>query len=683
MEPKQADGLPRAETGEKPLPGPMLLAAEDTEAQAKARQALRERQQEWGSRGPVTPAPAPVPAPQPAPAVPVSAAPPAPAAPPVASPAPAPVASTPVFSTPAGTAPDSEAQAKARAALYQQMGLPPVPASPAPVAAPAAAPAPVTAAPDQPTDFRKVPQIKGIVIVGSLKEFKPDGVALSPGLNVKNNALLQRTQFARIAARYLDQPMDEARMRQFQREIILYYRKHDRPLVDVLYPEQDVSNGMLQVIVIEGRLKEIRVQDKQGNPYTNGWSGAKYIQDSVRLRTNDVISSSRVSKDLGWLNRNPFRTVEALYEPDRREYGMTALLLRVDEQRQWSADFGYEDSGSTITSEDRLIAGFTWGKAFGFEDNQFRYAFTFDPSFDLLRVHSASYYLPLPWHHGLRFSGYYLDVKGELGGGTTLSGSAYQGSMRYEVPLPSIGKFQQEASVGLDFKRSENNLFFNEVSFVNTPTEILQAAGGYSAVLRDSLGQTSLSIQGYYSPGGITDKNTDTAFDLARPLSKANYAYGRASAERLTTLPFGFNWIIRGIGQVADGNLLPSEQLGMGGYSSARGYEEREGNGDEGYFISNELRTPTINLSHFFTKKAAWEDKLQFLGFWDYGEISNVHLLSSEAPHYRFSSVGPGLRYTLSTHFSLRFDYGWQLHDSGLSPVRQHSRAHLGLTVTY
>jgi hemolysin activation/secretion protein len=202
-------------------------------------------------------------------------------------------------------------------------------------------------------------------------------------------------------------------------------------------------------------------------------------------------------------------------------------------------------------------------------------------------------------------------------------------------------------------------------------------------VVPDHWGQTSISIQGYYSPGGVTEKNSDQAFDLARPLSKASYVYGRFSLERATQLPGGFTWIIRAIGQVADGNLLPSEQLGMGGYATVRGYEEREGNGDEGYFISNELRTPAVNLSHLFSNRIPFDDRLQLLGFWDYGEIQNVKLLSSEKPEYHFSSVGPGLRYTLSKHFSLRFDYGWQLHDSGLSPVRQHSRAHLGVVATY
>jgi hemolysin activation/secretion protein len=536
-------------------------------------------------------------------------------------------------------------------------------------------------------DFRQVPKINGIVIVRSLKEFNPDGIPLKPGLTVTSSPLLETPQFARLADKFLNQPMSEARMRELQREIILYYRKHDRPLVDVLYPEQDVSNGMLQVIAIEGRLKEVKVQDAKGNPYTNGWSGLTFLRNSIQLRTNDVIAESVLVKDLDWLNRNPFREVEAIYEPDRREYGMSSVLLRVDEQRQWSADIGYEDSGSDVTSENRIIFGGTWGKAFGLKDNVFRYAFTADPSFQLLRVNSASYYLPLPWRHGLRLSGYYLNVTSDPGSGATLSGIAYQASMRYEVPLSSIGKFQHEAALGLDFKYNENNLFFGGIQQFNTPTEIFQIAANYSAVLPDRLGRTSFSAQGYYSPGNVTDLNTDTAFDASRPEAQAEYVYGRFALERLTHLPGNFYWILRGSGQIANGNLLASEQLGMGGYATVRGYEEREGNadndGDQGYFFSTELRTPPLSLVRLFRKTAALHDELQFLCFYDYGYVMAMQPISGQDPSVQMSSVGVGLRYTLARNFSLRFDYGWQLESTGLGPAGQDSRAHIGVVATY
>lgn len=552
---------------------------------------------------------------------------------------------------------------------------------------PGGTPAAETAPAEKSDDFRRVPKITGIVIVKSLKEFNPDGVPLKPGLTVTNSPLLETAQFARLADKFLNQPMNETRMRELQREIILYYRKHDRPLVDVLYPEQDVSNGMLQIIAIEGRLKEVKVQDAKGNPYTNGWSGLTFLRKSIQLRTNDVIAESVLVKDLDWLNRNPFREVEAVYEPDRREYGMSSILLRVDEQRQWSADVGYEDSGSDVTSENRIIFGGTWGKAFGLQDNVIRYAFTGDPSFQLLRVNSLSYFVPLPWRHGLRISGYYLNVKSAPDSGPTIEGIAYQASMRYEVPLPAIGKLQHEAAIGLDFKYNENNLFFGESQAANTPTEIFQIAANYSAVLPDRWGRTSLSGQGYYSPGDVTHLNTDSAFNDSRPDAQADYAYARFALERLTQLPGNFSWILRGSGQIANGNLLASEQLGMGGYATVRGYEEREGNtdndGDQGYFFSTELRTPPLSLTRLFKKTASLHDELQFLCFYDYGYVMAKQPISGQDPSVQLSSLGVGLRYQLARNFSLRFDYGWQLESTGLGPAGQDSRAHIGVVATY
>jgi hemolysin activation/secretion protein len=254
--------------------------------------------------------------------------------------------------------------------------------------------------------------------------------------------------------------------------------------------------------------------------------------------------------------------------------------------------------------------------------------------------------------------------------------------MRYEIPLPAIKKYQHEAALGIDFKSNENNLLFNATSVQNTPTEIFQIAGTYSSVLPDAWGQTSFNAQGYYSPGNVTPLNDDTAFNLARPFAEAQYSYGRFNIERATRLPADFTWIIRGIAQVASGNLLPSEQLGMGGYATARGYDEREASGDEGFFMSNEIRTPPFGLLRLFNSKLAVDENLQFLGFWDYGQVSNIKLVVGEDPHILFSSVGAGLRYAISRHFALRFDYGWQLVDTGFNSPH-NSRSHIGVVATY
>lgn len=568
-------------------------------------------------------------------------------------------------------------------------------------ATPPSQPATNAAAPPAQTqvpEFWRVPSLNALVILNSTTNLNPAGVSNVSRLVVRDDLpLLRRPEFQKVVQPYLWQPMTEVRMKQLQKEIILYYRRHNRPVVDVFYPEQVVDNGNLQVVVLEGKLKEIKVQDSVGKEFTNGWTKADQLRKGIGLRPGGPFSESQLNSDLDWLNRNQFRRVNALYQPGG-QFGESDLVLRVDEQRPFKVYAGYEDSGSRIVGEDRVLAGINWGKAFGLADHQLSYQFLGNPGFDLLRAHSASYSIPLPWRNVLRLFGSYVDVKGDVGNGVTLKGTSYQASLRYEVPLPFVGRYQHEFSLGGDYKYSENNLFFGVPSTVNQPTEIIQVALGYSGVQPDPWGQTGVGAQAYYSPGGVTTDNSDAAFASYRE-AKSRYFYTRLSVERATKLPLTpdwrikkvdecVSWDVRASGQLSSANLLPSEQLGMGGYASARGYEEREANEDEGWLISNELRTPSFSLGKFLGK-ASLEDHLQFLAFWDYGMGYPKHGIQNEPPHVTFNSVGPGLRYTVGRYVSLRFDYGWQLNASGLDndPVtklpRQDSRGHIGVQISF
>ena len=556
------------------------------------------------------------------------------------------------------------------------------------------APADATQVPE----FWRVPALNALVILGSNTNINPAGVSNVSRLVIRDDLpLLRRPEFRKVVAPYLWQPMTEVRMKNLQQDIILYYRNHDHPLVDVFYPEQVVDNGNLQVVVLEGKLKNVRLQDTQNHPYTNGYTPPSYVRQGISLKEGGPILESRVNSDLDWLNRNPFRKVDAVYKQGA-DFGESDLVLKVDDQWPFRVFAGYEDSGSRIVGEDRVLAGLTWGKAFGFTDNQFTYQFMGNPGFDQLRAHTASYSVPLPWRHVVRVFGSYVDVKGDVANGVTLQGNSYQTSIRYEVPLPFIEKYQHEFSLGWDYKFSQNSLFFGVPTTVNEPTEVMQAALGYNGVLPDPWGQTSVGAQLFYSPGGLSGKNTDSSFHAYRNAT-ANYFYGRLSGERATKLPLSpdfqlrginecFSWDIRGSVQASDANLIPSEQLGLGGYATARGYEEREANEDQGWLISNELRTPAFSLLKF-VGQSHLHDRLQLLAFWDYGVGYPKHPFGTEARHTTFNSVGPGLRYVITRYLSLRFDYGWQLKASGQDndsithkPL-QDSRGHLGVQISF
>jgi hemolysin activation/secretion protein len=132
---------------------------------------------------------------------------------------------------------------------------------------------------------------------------------------------------------------------------------------------------------------------------------------------------------------------------------------------------------------------------------------------------------------------------------------------------------------------------------------------------------------------------------------------------------------------VSDANLTPSEQLGLGGYDTVRGYDEREVNSDEGYLFNIELRTPSMSIGKRFGW-TRWKDQLQFLAFWDYGVGYDHTLLPGEPSDTPLSAVGAGLRFTIDSNVSVRADYGFQLHKTGLD--REHgSRGDIGVVISY
>lgn len=526
-----------------------------------------------------------------------------------------------------------------------------------------------------------VPVVKGLIFTADLEDLRAPVAPDVTGVVVKDIELLRRPGFERVVAPYLGRPLNEQTMRDLQTNVVYFCRSQGRPVVDVIYLQQEVSNGVLRVLFLEGKLAGLEVQDPAGRPYTNGWTRPKFLTDRIRLEPGGPIDEPRLRRDLDWLNRSPFRTTEAWYKQAPGKLGESEIILRVEEERPIRPYIGYEDTGSRLTDFNRVLAGFDWGKPFGLQDHVFNYRFTADPAFEHLRAHTAGYSVPLPWRNTVRVFGYYLDSEGDLDETVTLEGSAYQTSLRYDIPLPFLGPYQQEVSVGLDFKHADNNLIFNAESAANTPTDIFQCALGYSGLLPDALGGTSLSGQFYYSPGGVTDQNSDEAFDQARAFAASEYYYGRLSLGRQTGLPGRFAWVFTGTLQLSSENLLPSEQLGLGGYTTVRGYDEREVNTDQGWILSNEIRTPAFSpLMDLGLKQA--QDRLQLLGFFDYGVGHNRQLLPEEDAHRILSSVGVGLRLTIRRNLELRFDYGWQLTDAGTDNP-DSSRGHIVARATF
>ena len=517
-----------------------------------------------------------------------------------------------------------------------------------------------------------VKQLNGIVFVTEPQSVRREGAAAVSGIDASRIPELQNDAFYTRMSKYLGKPVSLGSVADLINDVVEYYAGKDRPFVSVTSPEQELTGGVLQVLVVEGKVGEVKIV------------GAKTFDEqiyrnAIGLKPGDSILKRNLDANISWLNRNPFRDVAVQLEPGRT-FGSTDVTVRTLERAPVRLYAGYEDTGSSVTAKDRLFTGVNFGNVFGL-DHQFSYQFSASPNFDTFQAHSATYVAPLPWHHLLTLFAGHAEIKGRVPAPFALQGRSTQVGLRYEVPLQSGSSGYSHSIIGgFDYKRTNNNLEFGLTNVSASNAEVFQGLLSYDASLRESTGTTSFTGTVFYSPGGVTGSNDDRSFQTLRAFAESRYTYARFQARRVTFLPQDFSWHLSLEGQISDGNLLGSEQLGLGGYASVRGYDEREANGDEGILVRNELRTPSFNVPSPFPAK---QSQLQLLTFLDYGVVRNKQLLLAERRRTELSSVGLGMRYNIDTNVTLRFDYGWQLKDSGVVGSPKNSRPHFSLLVSY
>jgi hemolysin activation/secretion protein len=519
-----------------------------------------------------------------------------------------------------------------------------------------------------------VPKLKGVFLVPDPKSVNPKGVTSESSVVPGQVTLARRGDFNAVLAPYLGQPVTLKSLAQLTRSIVAYYRNHDRPVVNVYVPQQNITSGFVQIVVQESRIEKISATGEH-------WFAKKYLLSQLTLRDDEPLSGRQMRDDLAWVNRNPFLQSDFLLAPGDTP-GTTDVLLRTQDRFPLRVYGGYENSGNQYTGEDRYSLGFNYGNLFG-AGEQFSYQYTTSVDSNRFYAHAGTLIVPLPWHHLLTVFGDYSATRADLGSGLNSGGINWQVSGRYEIPLPSTAQLAHSVFFGADFKRSDNALAFGILSLFNTTTDVDQFVGGYQATYTDDYGSTFFSGTGYVSPGDITEYDSNGYYQTQRAASRANYVYGQVVLDRTTRLPGDFTWSLRGLLQKSDANLLPSEQLGLGGYETVRGYEEREANGDNGYFVSTEIATPPISIANLFHSSVV-KDQLQFYGFVDYGGTSLHNVTAADVnPNVNLLSAGPGVRYVINPYVSVRFDYGFQMLNTGFGPPGEHGRADIGILVSY
>lgn len=488
-----------------------------------------------------------------------------------------------------------------------------------------------------------IPELRGIVCV-------PEGDNLPPapagfaGVDVSRTPLLSDPAAAELMRQFLGKPMSFGSLDRLCIGLRTWLRVMGQPFVSVHAPPQEVTDGVIRLVVRLSHLEgEIGIEGAR-------WFSEDSYRAAVPLAAGAGIDGVALQAGVDRLNRNPHRRVVVVAEPGSQA-GTTRLVLRTQESKPWQVTAGYSNSGTAVTDEHRLTAGWSWGNAFGRGDT-LGYNLSADPGFDHSVSHSANYGTTFASGRSLVAFGSHSTIESALPAPLTQEGTSWQAGVRFGVPLAkSAGGWERSLSLAADFKYSDNTLEFAAIPITDNVTHIAQFGVTLSATRRGEARSLSLGASLYASPGGLTPHNEDAAFAVARPGAKAAYAYGRLDARLAQRLPGGFSLTLAAGLQAASGPLLGSEQLNGGGSAGVRGFGESTAFGDDGAVVNAELHLPGFAV-------AVGRDQADAFVFVD------AAVLGTQGPGgdtTELASAGVGLNYRLASAFSLRAAYGWAL----------------------
>ena len=501
---------------------------------------------------------------------------------------------------------------------------------------------------------------------------RADGITIFPGLNVDRVSLLQQDRrfLTSLEDTYINKRLDLEIAKKISRETLHFYFKHERPLVFVQPVSIDYEKGILRIEVVEATL---------GQKVSTGskWFSGRLLLRSLRAKVGHYINRVGLLNDVAILNQNPFMQSQAVLKRGDLP-GTTTIDLRTEDKFPMRGYVGVDNTGTVQTGLWRWNGGINWGNAF-FQGAQLSYQYS--APFENLKtqpVQSGSFSIPLPWKHIFSIYGSYSTTDVTINSGSSSIadvGTQSQVSPRYIIPIGKMyGKLLQNITLGFDWVSS--NLSYQQGGYQvpANQTDVIQAMAGYQMSLKDKYGQTSLSTDNYWSPGGIDSKNTTTAFQYVDSRTQANYYYSVLTLQRENVLPADCSLLALFSGQLASTSLISNEQLSIGGYGSVRGYPQQILYGDQGFFFNLELHSPSYSIFGLTKSRSDSElgglpkivrklgkDQLMFLAFWDFGLVNSIHPLPGNPASYDITALGIGVRYGLGSNYSLRCDLGFPL----------------------
>ena len=421
----------------------------------------------------------------------------------------------------------------------------------------------------------------------------------------KGNNSLSTRELNLTVASYIGQEMSYEELLAIGVAIERYYNKKNR-LARVILPPQDLTDGNLQLNVIESVVSKVEVEQAlETMPKTQDYILA--VLDA-RQKRGDTLDSKAIERGLAVANEVPGVSVTGSLKEGELD-GETELILKMYKNQSRQSELMVDNYGSRSTGAERAMVSASFFNPRAMAD-----------LFSLTGIHTRgseyarmAYSLPVGydgWRMGANLSAMTYEVVTGAVGVVGAAGKAITQGLDWAYPLLRSTEENISLLFNIDTKKYQN-LSAQGIELSNYKVDT--ASSQVSGTIRDINTGTNLNYSGQFTWGRVNlDGSLSQVTDISGAKTEGTFGKLRITAAIQQAINEATSFFGSLTFQRASRNLDSSEKMQLGGATGIRAYPTGEGSGSEGEILSFELRQ-------------ALSESVSIAGFYDWGQIHQQH----------------------------------------------------------
>ncbi|CRM07830.1 Hemolysin transporter protein ShlB precursor [Pseudomonas sp. 28 E 9] len=406
-------------------------------------------------------------------------------------------------------------------------------------------------------------------------------------IELKGADSLPASERERLLKPYVGQCLGVSQLNDLLKAITDYYLGKGRVTSRAYLPQQDLSTGHLQVLVVEGKLEALR--SAEGSTVTE-----RELAMAFPGKVGEALNLREIEQLVDQLNRLPSKQAQMELTPGK-QVGGSDVVVKNTAQKPWRASLSRNNDGQKSTGEQQWGAGLEWDSPLGLGDQ-----LILRGGHDAISDHQKTskntmLYYNVPWGWW-NFSYTYSESDYRTFGVTDdfkykQDGDNQNHQLRAERVIHRDDVSKTSVNVGLAHLRTNNYILDVRTPPSSNRLSELQLGVNHGRRIGTAFVNLDLGMQNGIGLLDAQSQEERDAFGRRQPNSR----YRKYTATVSYLQPFSlwgesFSFSSLATGQRSEDPLFSPQRMSLGGSASVRGFKDQLLTGDSGGYWRNEVR---------------------------------------------------------------------------------------------